>query len=158
MEDKINQRLESFIKHSGFQSLRAFDKFIGVAPNQTHNIVGSKQCKPSSEFLELLGNKFENLNMRWLITGHGDMESPEFVKRSEIEKLESKLNEVQKRLESELSEAKEEITNYKFMVSMARQSQSVNFQPVSWEKPVSQPFMFFANSLANVSYSSPISA
>ncbi|MFY7889484.1 MAG: hypothetical protein ACOVOW_11270 [Spirosomataceae bacterium] len=75
--ETINKRLEVLIHNVGFSSLRKFDKEIGVALSQTHNIVGEKQCMPGSNYLLKVKERFPQVDLNWLISGEGDMFRPD---------------------------------------------------------------------------------
>lgn len=149
MENSINDRLKLLIEALGFSSLNQFDKAIGVSRNVTNSIIGQQKSMPGAAFLIKIKTQFPNINLDWLLMGNGDMFS---TPKDDYKKL----LEEKENLAQENSSLKNELQGSLFALSLV--GRNANFQPVSWEKPVSQPFRFFANSLANVSYSNPISA
>lgn len=141
MESTINERLDTLIKALGFNSLNKFDKAIGVSRNHTASIVGPRLSKPAYQFLESVLETFPQVDARWLMTGKGEMFTPEKLTKEYVEDLEEKLNETQK-----------QANIYRFSVEqvMARQ-QAVNFKVVSKLLPVKDNIILFvpAHSLAN---------
>jgi CDP-glycerol glycerophosphotransferase (TagB/SpsB family) len=140
MTTTINERISLLVKTLGYESLSSFDKALGIARNSTHNITGTKQCNPSYLFLELIKKKFVNVDANWLLTGEGEMFTPDKARREYVEQL-----------ETQLTEATEQAKIYKFSVmqAMARQQQA-SFSSVSKFLPVGRVLKVdFAHSLAN---------
>ena len=64
----VQERLLQFIEHKGMSKL-SFSKSIGRSVSYVTNIVTS--IGPSSK--QIIGEKYPELNMEWLITGQGEM-------------------------------------------------------------------------------------
>lgn len=70
MEETVNERLKFLIKELKL-SARAFSAQLSVPESSTRNYL-DKGTKLNSEYLERIANQFEQVNLKWLITGHGD--------------------------------------------------------------------------------------
>lgn len=68
----INERFETIIKVLFGGNKRAFALHIGVSPTVIENVVGSRQGKPSFDFLEKVCAK-ANISAEWLLMGKGEM-------------------------------------------------------------------------------------
>lgn len=66
----INERLSKLIRILFGGNKSAFASRLGVTPSVIDNIVGKRQSKPSFDLIEKLSS-IEEVNLDWLITGHG---------------------------------------------------------------------------------------
>lgn len=69
----INERIEELISKLCEGNSSLFSRKIGVTPSVITNITGQRRGKPSFEVIEKISSAFAELNIRWLITGEGDM-------------------------------------------------------------------------------------
>lgn len=84
----VNNRFNHIINSLFAGNKSAFASAIGVTPSVVDNIVGRRQGKPSFEVVEKVSTLAE-VNIEWLITGHGDMlkQSAEPTVRNTSDKL-----------------------------------------------------------------------
>ena len=138
METTVNQRIDALIKALGFESVRKFDKAMEIAPGYTANIVGARLSSPSFPFLQKIAIKFPQVDLQWLLTGSGEMFTPEKLSREYVDELEHRLRET------------------------TEQANAANFKIVSNKKPVSQRIgiiiLFIADSIADRNYSTTVIA
>jgi hypothetical protein len=97
--DTINDRIEVLIKALGFDNSNKFDKAIGKSRNTTNSIIGPRKSKPGAEFIETILTTFTQVDARWLLTGWGDMFSPDKYRREYVENLEEKLKNLEQKVE-----------------------------------------------------------
>ena len=71
----INERFLKIIKVLYGGNKSAFANAIGVTPSVVENIVGKRQGKPSFDVLEKT-SAIAEINITWLVTGHGEMFKP----------------------------------------------------------------------------------
>ena len=69
----INDRIEELIRKLCNGNSSLFSRKIGVTPSVITNITGQRKGKPSFEVIEKIASAFAEINVRWLITGEGDM-------------------------------------------------------------------------------------
>jgi hypothetical protein len=160
--ETVNERLKHFIEEVVKpKSLRAFDSHIGVAETHTNNIVGKKQNMPNGSYFQKLKEKYPNLSLDWLISGDGEMFKPV----NEFKETQEEVN----RLKAENDSLLAELQGSRFALSVVAKHSNfqqgnvaVNFKVVSNKKPVSQRvgviIPFFADSIADRSYSTPVIA
>ena len=118
--ETINQRIQVLIPTLGFDSTDKFDKALKKTRGTSHKIVGSRQSKPGSDYLEKILIVFPNVDARWLLTGNGEMFTPEKLKKDYVETIEQKIEALERANR-----------RYETMIDMAAQSRAVNFQPLS---------------------------
>lgn len=135
--ETINERIEELIKALGFNSLNKFDKALSVPRNTTLMYCGGKRSKPGPDFINKLLITFPLIDARWLMTGDGEIFSPEKQRKEYVESLEKRLEAVER-----------EKRRYETMIDMAAQRNNSNFQPLSERMPVGKIIQFFANNLA----------
>ena len=68
----INERFETIIKILFAGNKRAFALHVGVSPTVVENVVGTRQGKPSFDFLEKVCAN-ANISAEWLLLGKGEM-------------------------------------------------------------------------------------
>lgn len=85
----INERLSKLIRILFGGNKSALASRLGVTPSVIDNIVGKRQSKPSFDLIEKLST-IEEINLDWLITGHG---SP--LSSSRCEKDEHQLSSIE---------------------------------------------------------------
>ncbi len=143
MEDNFSSRLEALIKELGYDSVNKFDKDLGVSKGHTYTIIAGRQSKPAYLYLVKVLLLFPQVDARWLLTGDGEMFTPDKVRREYVEQLEAQLTEI-----------KEEAKIYKFSVMQAMaNSQKVSFSSVSKSLPVGKVVKVnFTHSLANKAF------
>jgi phage repressor protein C with HTH and peptisase S24 domain len=71
-EKLVNDRIGELIEAIG-KNIGAFSSQIGVAPPVLYNIVSGRRSKPSFELLEKIVDAVPDLNLAWLVKGHGNM-------------------------------------------------------------------------------------
>jgi transcriptional regulator with XRE-family HTH domain len=71
MENLIGNRISLLIKQLGHNK-NSFSKAIGLSNNVTIGNIANGVKKPSFEVLEKIIQSFDNINVRWLITGEGE--------------------------------------------------------------------------------------
>ena len=108
MDNPVKQRLVDFIKYKNL-SKRHFCEAIGVSPSYVSNI--SQSIQPAK--INRISNRFQELNVGWLLTGKGEMLNEDLekkerkkdvpclqcaIKDAEIARLKDKIIELQDRL------------------------------------------------------------
>ena len=68
----INERFETIIEVLFGGNKRAFALHVGVSPTVVENVVGTRQGKPSFDFLEKVCAN-ANVSAEWLLMGKGEM-------------------------------------------------------------------------------------
>jgi len=72
VESSVNENIKILIETID-SNPNDFAKQIGLKrADVIYNIISNK-TKASTEIIELITNKFEKLNIRWLFTGHGEI-------------------------------------------------------------------------------------
>lgn len=69
----INDRIEVLISEFCEGNSSLFSRRIGVTPSVITNITGQRKGKPSFDVIEKISSAFADINIRWLITGEGNM-------------------------------------------------------------------------------------
>jgi len=93
----VNQRIEALIKHLGLNP-NSFSKSIGLSGNSTIARIIKGQTTPSYDTLSAICETYNWINIRWLMTGEGEMILPDQEDQVvDIEALKEKI-EYQKRL------------------------------------------------------------
>ncbi|MRG48966.1 hypothetical protein GFS24_27900 [Chitinophaga sp. SYP-B3965] len=71
--EPIAKRLKSFLQHKGLTTT-AFTRILQYSScEKVARLFRVPGAKPSVDILEDIAKHFEELNLRWLITGHGEM-------------------------------------------------------------------------------------
>ena len=73
----INDRFNAIIQFLFKGNKRAFALHVGVSPSVVENVVGTRQGKPSFDFLEKVCAN-ANISAEWLLMGKGEMVSDMF--------------------------------------------------------------------------------
>lgn len=68
----VNQRIEELIKYLDLNP-NSFSKSIGLTGNSTISRIVKGKTMPSYETLLLICDTYDWLNIRWLMTGEGEM-------------------------------------------------------------------------------------
>lgn len=77
------ERILQIIDYYGIKNVNIFAKdYLGYTSSEKINRLKDDSKKPSFEILDDISNKFENIDMNWLITGHGFM-----LKDSNMQKI-----------------------------------------------------------------------
>lgn len=74
MKEKSNifERIEEIVKIKGLKGVHKLAEALNYAsPEKIYRMGRDKKAKPSFEIISDLANKFEDLNVRWFITGQG---------------------------------------------------------------------------------------
>ena len=71
---EICDRINKIIEHEGLTTA-SFARKIGVGDQTVRSVVVLKRNKPGYEFILKIAQTFEWLNIEWLITGIGEMET-----------------------------------------------------------------------------------
>lgn len=71
MQYTINQRLVAYCNKRGIK--QAYLVSSGYASKQTISWIWNGRTKPGCEFLEKFAEDNKDLNLRWLLTGEGEM-------------------------------------------------------------------------------------
>lgn len=80
------ERLQQFIVNEGFKNTNEFAKHLGwKSPEKLYRLERKQNAKPSFDIINDISNKFENIDLRWLITGKSEV--------TPIGKPENKLHE-----------------------------------------------------------------
>jgi hypothetical protein len=67
-------RLSDFIVNEGIKNLREFSDILGYTSSEKlYRLQRDKKAKPSFDIILDIANRFEYLNLVWLITGRGEM-------------------------------------------------------------------------------------
>ncbi|MFM2385719.1 MAG: hypothetical protein RL660_476 [Bacteroidota bacterium] len=69
----IVHRLEQFMQHFGLNPNTLSDKLGYESPEKLYRLFRKDGAKPSYDIINDIANKFESLNLQWLITGRGEM-------------------------------------------------------------------------------------
>ncbi len=87
----VNQRIEELIKYLGLNP-NSFSKSIGLSGNSTISRIIKGQTMPSYETLSLIYKKYDWIDIRWLMTGEGEMVRSDMDKKDEsIDVLKEKI-------------------------------------------------------------------
>jgi len=71
------ERILKIIDYHNIKSVNSFAKeYLGYESSEKINRLKDTNKKPSFEILDDISNKFENIDMNWLLTGRGDMLKP----------------------------------------------------------------------------------
>ena len=66
------ERIEIIRQSKGFESVTELAEYLGYAkPEKLYRLKRDGNAKPSADIIEDFTNKFEDLNIRWFITGNG---------------------------------------------------------------------------------------
>jgi hypothetical protein len=69
---KIFKRIATIVKLKGIKNLPALAKYLGYStPEKFYRLRRDINAKPSFDMTEDFARKFEDLNMRWFVTGEG---------------------------------------------------------------------------------------
>jgi hypothetical protein len=98
MMETINDRIRTLIKALGFENSNQFDKALNKSRNTTHSIVGPRNSKPGADFIETILTIFTQVDARWLLTGYGEMFSPDKFRREYVENLEEKVRNLEQKM------------------------------------------------------------
>lgn len=91
--DRINQ----IIEREGLTTA-SFARKIGVGDQTVRSVVVLKRNKPGYDFLLKITQTFEWLNIRWLITGLGDMELKKEVENDNTHNYDTQLRSISNNL------------------------------------------------------------
>ena len=73
-------RMLTYAQIQGIKNTKALSDALGFEkPERLYRLKRDANARPSFETIEGLTNLFENLNLRWLITGKGPQELPSFT-------------------------------------------------------------------------------
>jgi len=72
----INERLHQLIDETNLKTQRAFAQEVGVSTS-TLNVSLKKDKEPATGMILKIKQKFQNLNLNWLLIGEGEMWLPE---------------------------------------------------------------------------------
>jgi len=73
-KSEIFERIEQLSIFKGFKNISDFSYYVGFpAPEKLYRLGRSPKNKPSFDMLVQISNKFEDLNLNWLIKGVGAM-------------------------------------------------------------------------------------
>lgn len=76
----LYDRMLSYAQAQGIKNTKALADALGFdKPERLYRLKRDADARPSFETLEGLAYLFENLNLRWLITGQGPRELPSFT-------------------------------------------------------------------------------
>src|SRR5574344_620371 len=76
MNKKSNffERLLQILDLYGIKTINSFAKdYLNYSSSEKINRLKDETKRPSYEILEDISNKFENIDMNWLVTGRGEM-------------------------------------------------------------------------------------
>jgi len=68
----VNQRIEQIINYLNLNP-NSFSKSIGLSGNSTISRIIKGQTTPSYETLSMIYTKYDWIDVRWLMTGEGEM-------------------------------------------------------------------------------------
>jgi len=69
-------RLKVFLDHKGIGVID-LSVILGYnSPQKLYRLFNTENAAPSVQIIEDIANKFEDLNLNWLFTGHGKMLNP----------------------------------------------------------------------------------
>ena len=95
----------SYLKEKGFGGRNVFEREIGVSEGYLSQV---KRKGVNSDILEKVSERFQELNIDWLVTGRGSMFIQEQESEDELSlSLENALNELEK-LKDEINRLEEE--------------------------------------------------
>lgn len=112
MEKSINDRVKILIKELDFNP-NSFSSELGITPPIIYNIVGGKRNKPSFDLLVKICNKFEQVNLDWLVLGTGDMFRGVIEEHENIEISDKTSQNALDLLEKEFQALESELESYK---------------------------------------------
>jgi len=104
----VNQRIEELIDYLDLNP-NSFSKSIGLSGNSTISRIVKSKTMPSYETLSLICDTYDWINIRWLMTGEGEMLRSD-QKDESIDVLKEKI-EYQKDLIKTLKETLDMINN-----------------------------------------------
>jgi hypothetical protein len=81
MNISINDRIGALYEHSGEKSIRKFALKIGVAPTTLNECI--KGSEPRFSLLESIVNGCPFVSLEWLLTGKGEMQKKDFLKKND---------------------------------------------------------------------------
>jgi hypothetical protein len=104
----IFERILIIIEKKGLKNVAELAMILGYgSPQKLYRLNQAENSKPSYDIIQDFSNKFEDLNLRWFITGEGEPFTPsslqnltaepiEYYKtQAEVEKLKNKINELE---------------------------------------------------------------
>jgi len=71
INSKIFERILFIIKEKGIRNVAELADSLGYASPQKIYRLKQEDCKPSYDIIHDFSNKFEDLNIRWFISGEG---------------------------------------------------------------------------------------
>ncbi len=79
----IFERISDYTENKGFKTLSDLATYLGYTnPEKLYRLKRNPEAKPSVDILEDLSNKFEKLNLTWIVTGRGESEyTPDLTMR-----------------------------------------------------------------------------
>lgn len=78
----VNQRIEEVMNYLGLNP-NSFSKSIGLTGNSTISRIIKGQTTPSYETLTMIYTKYDWIDVRWLMTGEGEMIRSDQVQKDE---------------------------------------------------------------------------
>jgi hypothetical protein len=105
----IFDRIEIIIEQKGLKNIAELAAVLEYgSPQKIYRLRQAEDSKPSYDIIQDFSNKFEDLNMRWFITGEGEPFTTSVTRKnmvaeptenyktqSEIERLKNKINELE---------------------------------------------------------------
>jgi transcriptional regulator with XRE-family HTH domain len=71
--NNIGERIKKLIESNGY-TINSFAKFLGYGSSEKlRRVINEKDAYPSYTIIFDIAKKFETLNLKWLITGSGEM-------------------------------------------------------------------------------------
>jgi len=114
----INERIKILIEELNLNN-RSFALKLGVDPTIIHNIVAGRKSQPSFVVLEKILLTFDNVDARWLLTGHGDLYRTSLQSVSMVEEHVPEYERASREtaLEKEIINLKGQIEAYKNVIA-----------------------------------------
>ena len=116
MQTSLNiffQRLEIVVKIYGLDGIQGLARELGFgSPEKLYRLGRDPDNKPSVDILIALTNKFENLNVRWFLTGLGSPQTGESMMKvmepsgssglsEKVDELDRRLSNIEKKINPE---------------------------------------------------------
>lgn len=88
------KRLSQLSENKGFNSINKFAlDGLNYASSEKLNRLKKENTSPSFEIIIDISNKFEDVNLNWLITGKGEMYGSNIFSTEDIDEIFAQLNE-----------------------------------------------------------------
>lgn len=108
-QKSIIQRIIEYRKQKGFKTQKEFCNFIDIKESTFSTYLSEKSKSIDYSLFLSLSNKFENLNLKWILTGAGEPEN----NTVELNKTISNLEIMNEALITQVAELKRQLEDYR---------------------------------------------